>query len=104
MNANGHAHGRAGVEVIVIKRMRVSDDAGGDAAAFAVFCAVRDGEMEFMAFLGRDGVAVTLNVAVNDGLKKIERSNGDAFDSDGLVVGEEPGFHEANPCFVVALR
>lgn len=36
LNANGHAHGRAGVEIIVIEGMRMGDHARSDATAPAV--------------------------------------------------------------------
>lgn len=104
LNPNGHAHGRAGVEIIVIQGMRVSDDAGGDATSLAIFCAVTDREMEFVALLRGDAVAVALNIAIDDGLQEIERLDGDTLDCDGFVVGTESSFDEADPGFVIAVR
>ena len=82
----------------------MSNDAGGDAAALTVLGSVTDGEMEFVSLLRRDGVAVPVNVAINDGLKEVERLDRNAFYGNGFVVGAKTGFDEPDPRFMVAMR
>ncbi len=82
----------------------MGDNAACDAAALAIFRAVANGEMKFVACLRGNALRVLPDVAIDDGLQHIEGSHGHTFDRDGIIRRAEARFGRVRPRLRVRAR